>query len=68
MSDEYKKCSESCECMGKGHERPRREDRRSCHNISLVVGLAVLARDTDTAIGGLDLMISLVTPSGHAPN
>lgn len=66
MSD-FKKCSESCECMGKGHA-PRREDRRSCHNISLVVGLAVAARNADVALGGFEMMIALVTPSGHAPN
>lgn len=47
----------------------RNEDRRSCHNVSLVLGLALAARKYDAAAMLFQHMLNLVTQvSGQKSN
>lgn len=57
-------CHPSCECGGAGHtwRDARREDRRSCHSLSLITSLSAASGDYDMARAGLYAMINFVRP------
>lgn len=50
-------------------QEKRNEDRRSCHNISLMLGLAMQVGDQQLATAMYQFMLNMVTPvRGQAPN
>lgn len=55
--------------MQKQQQQKRAEDRRSCHNISFILGLACRAGDADLAAAAYHTMLTLVGPvRGQAVN
>lgn len=47
----------------------RVEDRRSCHHVSFILGLAVAAGNHNAAVQTFEVMLMLVTPmQGQKPN
>lgn len=47
----------------------RAEDRRSCHNVSFILGLAIASHRKELAVDTFLLMVNLVTPvRNQAPN
>ena len=51
------------------HSQLRREDRRSCHNLSFLLGLAVLARDPAYIENCFVLLVRMTRPiAGQEPS
>lgn len=45
----------------------RPEDRRSCHQLSFVLSLAVVAKDRNTAVMAYDALLAFVRPIPNQP-